>query len=381
MPHLGSNQHEIGGVAALRELLGTGEKVRRTVTWIGLRSGCEPFTDEGSVTFSDVRRNNPARAAEWHLYYTGEFLRGFDEGDLIWIVRRADESLLMVVAESGSEWQSGCTELFGVTPEVRGGGFRAGPPDVTERLLSFAAVRVATLLDLDDAAAVDASAIIDELCAGDFPTPGAMSRAARESAIVESDDPDEQLVMWFEQERLLFSAVERLDVARRIGDGFTLDDGSVDVDSFIRVSLSVQNRRKARAGMALENHLREIFLRHDVTFEQGARTELRSKPDFLFPGADRYHDPSFPAERLRMLGAKTSCKERWRQVLAEAQRIDRKHLCTLDPGISSHQLAEMASHGLTLVVPESLHHLYPGVGRAALVTLGQFIEEVRELQL
>ena len=42
-----------------------------------------------------------------------------------------------------------------------------------------------------------------------------------------------------------------------------------------------------------------------------------------------------------MLAAKTSCKDRWRQVLAEADRIRTKHLLTLEPAISKIQTAEM----------------------------------------
>ena len=40
--------------------------------------------------------------------------------------------------------------------------------------------------------------------------------------------------------------------------GFAAGDG-VNVDGFIGFSLSVQNRRKSRAGYSLENHLAQIF--------------------------------------------------------------------------------------------------------------------------
>lgn len=45
-----------------------------------------------------------------------------------------------------------------------------------------------------------------------------------------------------------------------------------------------------------------------------------------------------------MLGVKSTCKDRWRQVLSEAKRIDNKHLATLEPGISENQTAEMQAH-------------------------------------
>jgi hypothetical protein len=49
--------------------------------------------------------------------------------------------------------------------------------------------------------------------------------------------------------------------------------------------------------------------------------EHKSKPDFIFPGIAEYHDPHFDLNKLTMLGVKTTCSDRWRQVLAEADRI------------------------------------------------------------
>ena len=46
-------------------------------------------------------------------------------------------------------------------------------------------------------------------------------------------------------------------VAERLKQGFVSEDG-VDVDDFIRFSLSVQNRRKSRAGHAFENHVEKL---------------------------------------------------------------------------------------------------------------------------
>ncbi len=52
------------------------------------------------------------------------------------------------------------------------------------------------------------------------------------------------------------------------------------------------------------------------------------KPDFLFPSAGAYHDTEFPVENLRMLAVKTTCKDRWRQILNEADKIHQVHLFT-----------------------------------------------------
>jgi len=47
----------------------------------------------------------------------------------------------------------------------------------------------------------------------------------------------------------------------------------------------------------------------------------------------------------------TTCKDRWRQVINEADRIPEKHLFTLQPTISKNQLREMTDEKVHLVVP------------------------------
>ena len=146
------------------------------------------------------------------------------------------------------------------------------------------------------------------------------------------------------------------------------------------MSLSVQNRRKARAGSALENHIEEVLKVNDLRYSREKVTENNAKPDFVFPSIDEYHNANFPQERLTMLGAKSTCKDRWRQVLAEADRIHLKHLLTLEPGISEAQTREMASKHLQLVLPRSLHSTYRPAQRDWLWTVEQFLETVRERQ-
>ena len=132
-----------------------------------------------------------------------------------------------------------------------------------------------------------------------------------------ADDPDLALIAWVDREEQLFRRLERRIVAERIGGGFQSPDGA-DVDGFLSFSLSVQNRRKSRAGQALEHHLEAVFSTQGIRYARGAETENRNKPDFLFPGQDEYRNPDFPSARLTMLGAKSTLKDRWRQVLSEA---------------------------------------------------------------
>ena len=95
-----------------------------------------------------------------------------------------------------------------------------------------------------------------------------------------------------------------------------------------------------------------------MMFSQQVETENKSKPDFIFPGISQYLDLSYPTELLTMLGVKTTCKDRWRQVLPKAAWIPKKHLLTLDPGISSNQTDEMKAHSLQLILPESIKSSY-----------------------
>ncbi|WP_334656903.1 type II restriction endonuclease, partial [Sphingomonas panaciterrae] len=133
-------------------------------------------------------------------------------------------------------------------------------------------------------------------------------------------DPDAALLTWMDTEERLFMTYERHIVGERLQQGF-INDGVADVDGFVRYSLGVQNRRKSRAGFALGHHVEALIELHGVVHKREATTEKRNGPDFLFPDEARYHDPAWPAGRLLMLAVKTSCKDRWRQVLAEADRI------------------------------------------------------------
>ena len=81
-----------------------------------------------------------------------------------------------------------------------------------------------------------------------------------------------------------------------------------------------------------------------------------------------------------MLGAKTTCKDRWRQVINEANRIEIKHLFTLQPGISKNQLKEMADNGVQLVVPQKNISTFPAEYQSSLSTFYDFVGMVKKKQ-
>ena len=81
-----------------------------------------------------------------------------------------------------------------------------------------------------------------------------------------------------------------------------------------------------------------------------------------------------------MLGAKSTCKDRWRQVLAEADRIEKKHLLTLEAAISTYQTDEMADKNLQLVIPKSIHKTYSEKQQTWLYSVSDLLSELRSKQ-
>ena len=81
-----------------------------------------------------------------------------------------------------------------------------------------------------------------------------------------------------------------------------------------------------------------------------------------------------------MLGVKSTCKERWRQVLAEARRIGDKHLLTLETAISRDQTNQMREFRLQLVVPRKLHATYAPEQARELLDVAAFTRLVRDRQ-
>jgi len=215
-----------------------------------------------------------------------------------------------------------------------------------------------------------------------FPSTELMSQFARDSYInafsIKDDQialkPDEQLLRWIDAEYELFKAFEIKLYGEKIKSPFT------SVDELIIFSNTILNRRKSRAGKSLEHHLSKIFLSSKLKFDEQVVTEENKRPDFIFPGSIEYHDFVFPGDKLVFLGAKTTCKDRWRQVINEADRIPQKHLFTLQKGISKSQLTEMYSNNVCLVVPKVNLNFFDETFRNQILSLDIFTKMVKEKQ-
>ena len=91
---------------------------------------------------------------------------------------------------------------------------------------------------------------------------------------------------------------------------------------------------------------------------------------------------TFPTDKLISLAAKTTCKDRWRQIINEADRLrDRpKYLCTLQQGISPAQMDEMQAENVVLVVPEPYIASYPKDRRDRIWTIARFVKYIQEIE-
>ena len=217
----------------------------------------------------------------------------------------------------------------------------------------------------------------------DFPASDVMSASARYIEEKTYDhvefirtNPDRKIISWTNTEYALFRALEYARYGEIIKKGFQ------SVEEFVKVANAVLNRRKSRAGKSLEHHLAAIFDGNNIEYSSQAVTEGNKKPDFLFPSQKAYHDYSLSTDNIVSLAAKTTCKDRWRQVLNEADRLKNKpkYLCTLQQGISGAQMDEMQAENVILVVPKPYIETYPKDRRERIWTLSRFVQFIKKIE-
>lgn len=382
-----SNQHEYQATKSMLTFMGKPtEPTRIPARFLYLTDDdAEPIVEDAFLTLYDSRKDQPHRSAEYRFYFpTTTVSLNAAEGDLLVIAKRHDGDLLVVIAENGSSVSAQIEWLFGFADLARPGFSVKSELETEQDRIAFASRFI--LENIGVLVEASAETYLDtmlEKFKGKFPTTREFSAYARSTLkdLNPGEDQDLVLMAWMEQEEILFRTLERHLIADRLSTGFRGDvDAGVDVDGFLSFSLSVQNRRKVRVGLALENHLELLFTECGIQYKRTAITENKAKPDFIFPSAVAYHDPAFNALNLTMLGVKSTCKDRWRQVLAEADRIEHKHLLTLEASISRHQTDEMQAKNLQLVLPRGLHQTYTPEQQTWLMDVASFMSLVRERQ-
>lgn len=376
-----SHQHELNGISKMKEIFGLDRRTFRT-DYIFLPDDVDKVIhDHGSSTWYDARENHATRT-EFRLYYPGsDAIKNAKPGDLMFLCLKKDGDLLMIVTPQGSSSESQLLWLFNLSGTGSQLIIKEFSSDDME--LNFSSRYIFEQIGID--AYEDDTFYFEQLVdkfGYSFPPTKEFSEFARStcSDVSDIDDPDHAIMQYLDREEALFRLLERHILKDTIGEYFVKSDEKVMVDQFVSLSLSVINRRKSRAGHAFEHHLAHIFNKNRIRFSKGASTERNNRPDFIFPSVTQYHDASFPASLLTMLGVKTSAKDRWRQVLTEAAKISEKHLITIQPAITQNQTEEIRSNNLQLVIPEQIRSTYSSEQNSHIINLGDFVKHVAENQ-
>ena len=292
------------------------------------------------------------------------FIRPEYTGALFVLVKNTEEDYSAYILNTDEDIQQ-FLDAFGLTPAE------------TNRLISFEKINP----EMREKAEIED--FIQNLHS-EFPSSEEMSEEARLLTYVMNirtqelikTDPDKLLLEWTDEEYRLFRAIERARYGDIVAKGFT------SVDEFVMMANKVLNRRKSRAGKSLEHHLAAIVDGNNIQYTAQAVTEGNKRPDFLFPSEEAYNAMTFAVEKLCSLAAKTTCKDRWRQVLNEADRLrdQNKYLCTMQQGISAAQMDEMQAEKVILVVPKEYIRTYPADRQDRIWTISKFVGYIREIE-
>lgn len=378
-----SNQHEWNGVAALKKLFGT-QRCECPVVFTYLHEEESRISSvEGMVTWYDSREKSSARTgrSEYRLYYpSNDVTREMKAGDLLVIAKKGTDFHIFIaekfsVAEQQLLWMFGTDREHATSFEIKEFAKTPLTTDTTQNLVSRFLLDTLGITPKD--ADEDYVSKLQDAFHNEMPDTDSLLQFVIDDLKHEIDpiaDPDETVLKLFYKQEIFYKTLERNRIVSKLNAGFEPTD---PVQDFINFSLSVQNARKSRAGTALERQLCFIFDTNEVRYSYNKITERPSKPDFIFPSIEQYHTPEFPASKLFMLASKSTCKDRWRQVLAEAARISHKHLFTLEPRISVNQTTEMINNNLTLVLPTRIKQTYTSEQQKNILSLRDFIALVK----
>lgn len=159
---------------------------------------------------------------------------------------------------------------------------------------------------------------------------------------------------------LEYQLYRRHELRRRAGELLTILCGADDLAGAVlrnypqidAVFLSASQQRKTRAGRSFEHHIAAALTAGRIRFVEQAVTGGR-RPDFVMPDLEQLHNHNRAREGALVLAAKTTLRERWKQVSSERLNCD-VFLATVDDRVAAPSIREMADADIRLVVPESL---------------------------
>lgn len=157
-----------------------------------------------------------------------------------------------------------------------------------------------------------------------------------------------------------YQLYRRHELRRRAAELLSILCGTDDIATSVlrnypkidAVFLSASQQRKTRAGRSFEHHIAAALKAGRIRFVEQAVTGGR-RPDFVMPDLQQLRNRRRTREEALVLAAKTTLRERWKQVSSE--RLDCEvFLATVDDRVAATSIVEMAEANIRLVVPESL---------------------------
>lgn len=141
---------------------------------------------------------------------------------------------------------------------------------------------------------------------------------------------------------------EQEKIGQSLIDGKISIDGTINFVEFDRFLMSIGQSRKSRAGKAFEIIIETLLTRLGYPFAEQVDID-GAKPDYILPSEEMFR--AKPLDCL-LLTAKRTLRERWRQVVTEANKSYAYFLATFDEQISSNQLKAASEQKIYVVVPK-----------------------------
>jgi len=354
-----SHQHEFNA-GRLRTELGFGtEKRQGTMRFFFYKADDEaPVVAEQGFTLYDAREAHETRT-EWRLYYQGEEVATHSKaGDLVLMLRPASPStdLVAVVIRSGTRVEREITRQL-----------LAEGVDSVKADIAFIDSQVLNREGIESLLAPFRHAETEQpplpydyrthnlyteaIQSGEIPSTAVMAAGAHEvleQVFPHGLDPDEFIEQALSAESELFFAIEDSIGNRELV--LMMGRDGIDFARLMEFALSYSQARRSRRGESLQNHFAKLLDKLHIPYTAQCLTERGETPDFIVPGREAYHDARFPEERLRMVGCKTKVRERYRQWLKEADRVQTKYGLCVDDTLSDEVI---------LRYPEQLRYFMP----------------------
>lgn len=376
-----SHQHELHADALRTQLgfpLGRTTGPMTVACYLGDDADAVLF-EHGRFTLYNARAAHPTRS-EYRLYYDVSLFAAALPGDFL-VLLRQDGVLAAIVARAGTRIERELLGLLADRDDAKLDRFTF--VDAPHVALTQAESIADALAPRPPVAADYAAVVGDEVDRivrdGLIPATDHMAAIAQHAiATVHGPlGPDLRLFHGLEAESAIYFAAEERIQSSRLAELQARGADLAEITSFV---MAILQSRRSRRGQSLQHHVAAVLRDESIPFSTQCKTERGERPDFVVPGCREYHDVSFPASRLRMIGCKATARERWRQLLNEAARIPAKCLVTLDPALTEATVEAMEQARLRVFVPAPIitaNYRPPLDG--ALGTVAELLQELRAI--